>query len=81
MLGRLDVWGLALMRFIFDPVFYFYMFWIPKYLAPGARRSRSSRSGDLAWIPFLALGISNALGGWVSDRLIRRRSPPARPAN
>ena len=31
--------------------------------------------GDLAWIPFLALGISNALGGWASDRLIRSGLP------
>lgn len=68
--GRLDVWGLALMRFLFDPVFYFYMFWIPKYLA--AERGLSlERIGALSWIPFLALGVSNVIGGWASDRLTR----------
>ena len=30
---RLDFWGLATVRLIVDPVFYFYMFWIPKYLS------------------------------------------------
>lgn len=71
LLRRLDVWGLAVMRFIFDPVFYFYMFWIPKYLS--AERGVSQQQiGELTWIPFLALGISNALGGWASDGLIRR---------
>jgi ACS family hexuronate transporter-like MFS transporter len=71
---RGDVWGLALMRFIFDPVFYFYMFWIPKYLHH-ERGVSQQQIGDLVWIPFLALGISNAAGGWVSDRLIQRGLP------
>lgn len=30
------------------------------------------RIGDLFWIPFLALGISNIFGGWISDKLIQR---------
>jgi ACS family hexuronate transporter-like MFS transporter len=69
LLSRLDVWGLSLMRFLFDPVFYFYMLWIPKYLAQ-ERELSLAEIGRLTWIPFLALGISNILGGWVSDRLI-----------
>src|SRR5690606_18401306 len=28
------------------------------------------RVGELFWIPFLALGLSNILGGWFSDKLI-----------
>lgn len=59
-----------LMRFLLDPVFYFIMFWIPKYL--NEQRSVSfDEIGHLLWIPFLALGVSNMLGGWISDRLIR----------
>ena len=77
--GRLaparDVWALALVRFIVDPVFYFYMFWIPKYLVE-VRGVSLQRAGEVAWIPFLALGISNVAGGWVSDQLIRRGANP-----
>ncbi len=69
LLRRRDVWGLALIRFLVDPVFYFYMFWIPKYLAQERGLSLDA-IGRLTWIPFLALGISNILGGWLSDRLI-----------
>lgn len=72
--GRLDVWGLGLMRFLVDPVFYFYMFWIPKYLH-AERGLALDRIGDLAWIPYLALGISNVAGGWASDLLIRAGLP------
>jgi ACS family hexuronate transporter-like MFS transporter len=74
LLGRRDVWGLSLMRFLFDPVFYFYMFWIPKYLAQ-ERGLSLEEIGRLTWIPFLALGVSNILGGWVSDRLISAGLP------
>jgi ACS family hexuronate transporter-like MFS transporter len=61
--------GLALARFLFDPVFYFYMFWIPKYL--NTERGLSLETiGALTWIPFFALGVSNILGGFVSDKLL-----------
>jgi ACS family hexuronate transporter-like MFS transporter len=74
LLGRGDVWGLALIRFIVDPVFYFYMFWIPKYLNT-ERGVSLEQIGELTWIPFLALGFSNVAGGWASDRMIRRGLP------
>ena len=64
-----QVWGLVGSRFLFDPVFYFYMFWIPQYLSQ-ERGASLERIGQLAWIPFLTLGISSIIGGWVSDRLV-----------
>lgn len=69
LLGRREVWGMAAMRFIFDPVFYFYMFWIPKYLNQ-ERGLSLDQIGRLTWIPFLALGVSNIVGGALSDTLI-----------
>ena len=66
-----DVWVFIAMRFMLDPIFYFYMFWIPKYLNE-ARGADLARIGDLFWIPFLALGISNMLGGWVSDKILKK---------
>lgn len=57
-------------RFLLDPVFYFIMFWIPKYLNE-QRNVSFDEIGKLLWIPFLALGLSNILGGWISDRLTK----------
>ncbi|MEI7731034.1 MAG: MFS transporter [Verrucomicrobiota bacterium] len=74
LMRRLDFWGLAAVRFIVDPVFYFYMFWIPKYLSQ-ERGASQEQIGELSWIPFLALGISNVAGGWGSDALVRRGWP------
>ena len=64
-----EAWGLILIRFLLDPVFYFIMFWVPKYLSE-VRDVSFERIGELFWIPFLALGISNMLGGWASDKLV-----------
>lgn len=55
-------------RFILDPIFYFYMFWIPKYLNE-IQNFTIDQIGNRLWIPFLALGIANMLGGWISDRI------------
>jgi MFS transporter, ACS family, hexuronate transporter len=63
-------WVFILMRFLLDPVMYFMMFWIPKYLSE-VRAVPFKEIGQLFWVPFLALGISNILGGYLSDRLVR----------
>ena len=64
------VWGLMIARFLLDPVFYLYMFWIPQYLSQ-ARAATIQDIGKLVWIPFLTLDVANLLGGWVSDRLVK----------
>jgi MFS transporter, ACS family, hexuronate transporter len=69
LLRRPEVWGLVSSRFLFDPVFYFYMFWIPQYLSQ-ERGASLQRIGELTWIPFLTLGVSSVIGGWASDKLV-----------
>jgi ACS family hexuronate transporter-like MFS transporter len=59
-----------LIRFLLDPVIYFIMFWVPKYLNT-ERNVSFEQIGNLFWIPFLALGISNIIGGWLSDKLVK----------
>lgn len=70
-------WRVLLARFCFDPVFYFYMFWIPQYLAR-ARGFSLEQIGTFYWIPFLALGLSNIASGHLGDFLIRRGWPVRR---
>jgi ACS family hexuronate transporter-like MFS transporter len=74
-LSTRQAWVLIIIRFLLDPVFYFFMFWIPKYLN-SERGVSFERVGELLWIPFFALGVSNMFGGWVSDKLIRSGVTP-----
>ena len=64
------LWRFLVARFLFDPVFYFYMFWIPQYLAR-ERGFSLDQIGKYYWIPFLALGLSNIASGYLGDFLIR----------
>jgi ACS family hexuronate transporter-like MFS transporter len=45
------------------------MFWIPQYLSQ-VRGASLQKIGQLSWIPFLTLGVSSVIGGWVSDQLV-----------
>lgn len=63
-------WVFLAIRFLLDPVFYFIMFWIPKYLNE-ERNVSFDEIGHLLWIPFLALGLSNMIGGYFSDKLLK----------
>ncbi|MCE6991983.1 MFS transporter [Dyadobacter sp. CY323] len=65
-----ETWVFILMRFLLDPVMYFMMFWIPKYLSE-VRGVAYQEIGNLFWVPFLALGVSNVLGGFISDKLVK----------
>jgi ACS family hexuronate transporter-like MFS transporter len=72
-----SVWGLAIARLIADPVWYFYLFWFPKYLTD-ERGMSLTRVASLAWIVYLAADIGSVGGGLLSGRLIRAGIAPAR---
>jgi len=71
------VWSLAAARLIADPVWYFYLFWFPKYLAD-ARGMTLLAIAQLAWVVYLASDIGSIGGGWFSGWLIRHGGAPAR---
>lgn len=66
-----ETWGCVLARALTDPVTYFLVFWIPKYLQE-QRGFTVADLGMLGWIPFVALGIGNIAGGAIPNILIRR---------
>ncbi len=68
-----EVWGLMLARFIGDGVFYFFVFWLPKYLTD-VRGFEIKEIGMFAWMPFLAADVGSLFGGWLCGFLIKRGS-------
>ncbi len=67
-----ETWGLVLAKFLSDAAWYFYLFWLPKYLYD-ARSFDVKAVGYFAWIPNAAAGIGCLLGGWFSSYLVQRR--------
>ena len=70
LLGFRQVWGLVLAKFLSDAGWYFYLFWLPKYLYD-VRGFDTKKVGTYAWIPYAAAGLGCLAGGWLSSRLIR----------
>jgi len=70
-----QIWGLLVARFIADPPWQFYMFWLPEYLSR-VRGMGLADIGMIAWMPFLSGAIGGVVGGWGSDHLIRTGRTP-----
>ncbi len=66
-----NVWGTVLGRALTDPIWWFYVFWLPQYLSD-ARGFSLKRIAIFGWIPFVAADIGNFTGGFISSYCIRR---------
>ena len=66
-----QVSGLVFAKFLSDAAWYFYIFWLPKYLYD-VHHFNTKEVGYFAWIPYAAAGVGSLLGGWFSSRLIQR---------
>ena len=66
-----QVSGLVFAKFLSDAAWYFYIFWLPKYLYD-VHHFDTKQVGYFAWIPYAAAGLGSLLGGWFSSRLIQR---------
>jgi ACS family hexuronate transporter-like MFS transporter len=64
-----ETWGIVAVKFLTDAAWYFYIFWLPKYLL-AARGFDIKGIGSVAWIPFAAAGVGCLLGGGLSSWLI-----------
>ena len=69
-----QTWAVVLGRFITDPIWWLYVFWLPSYFQD-ARGFSLAQIGWSAWFPFLCAGIGALSGGWASGHLIGRGWP------
>ncbi len=70
-----QTWALFLARVLADPVWWFYLFWLPKYLSD-ERGFSIVAIGLTSWVPFLTADLGAIAGGWFSGRLISRGMAP-----
>jgi ACS family hexuronate transporter-like MFS transporter len=70
LLPRRETWAFVLGKFLTDPVWWFYLFWLPKYL----QEKFSLGLMQIVWptlIVYNAASIGSVGGGWLSSRLIK----------
>jgi MFS transporter, ACS family, hexuronate transporter len=65
-----ETWGLVTAKLLSDAAWYFYLFWLPKYLYD-ARGFDIKAVGTFAWMPSAAAGVGCLLGGSFSSQLLR----------
>jgi ACS family hexuronate transporter-like MFS transporter len=66
-----QTWAVVVGRFITDPIWWLYIFWLPSYFQE-ARGFSLQQVGLSAWAPFLCAGFGAIGGGWASGFLIQR---------
>jgi MFS transporter, ACS family, hexuronate transporter len=63
--------GLVAARFITDPVWWFYLFWVPKFL-DSQHGIGLSQIGLPLVVIYVAADVGSVFGGWLSGYLLRR---------
>lgn len=71
LLRQRNFWALALARFLSEPAWQTFSFWIPLYLAR-ERGMDLKAIAAFAWLPFLASDAGGILGGYLSPFLMKR---------
>ena len=71
LLPHRQTWGFAAAKFLTDPIWWFYLFWVPSFLHSKHGLTLTQLSGPLVVIYMMADGGSIA-GGWLSSRLLKR---------
>jgi MFS transporter, ACS family, hexuronate transporter len=66
-----QAWPFMLGKFLTDPVWWFYLFWLPSYLKD---QRGLTLEGTLIFviIPYIAADVGSVAGGWMSSTLIKR---------
>jgi ACS family hexuronate transporter-like MFS transporter len=68
-----QTWAFAVGKFLIDPIWWFYLFWIPDFLQRTQHLRLMQASLPLATIYALAT-VGSVYGGWISSTMMKRGS-------
>jgi MFS transporter, ACS family, aldohexuronate transporter len=71
LLSHPEVWAVVGAKFLSDAAWYFYMFWLPKFLME-MFNLKFSAATSVGWIPYAASGVGSLVGGAFSSWLLQR---------
>jgi ACS family hexuronate transporter-like MFS transporter len=71
LLRHRETWAVVGAKFLSDGAWYFYLFWLPKYLFDAFQLDIKT-AGSIGWIPYAASGIGCLAGGGLSSWLLKR---------
>lgn len=71
LLAYRETWAILIARFLTDPVWWFYLYWVPKFLY-SHHQLTLDRIGLPLVVIYLAADGGSIFGGWLSSALIKR---------
>src|SRR5215510_3061338 len=71
LLSHPETWAIIGAKFLSDGAWYFYIFWLPKFLMETFQIKFSAATG-IGWIPYAASGVGSLVGGGFSSWLLGR---------
>jgi ACS family hexuronate transporter-like MFS transporter len=71
LLRQRQAWPFLIGKLLTDPVWWFFLFWMPSYLHDIRHWSLMASATSLL-IPYTAASVGSIFGGWFSSRLIKR---------
>lgn len=71
LISRRETWAFALGKFLTDPIWWFYLTWLPKFLHKAYGLDLSKLGPPLVCI-YVAADLGSIGGGWLSSALIKR---------
>ena len=71
LLRHRETWAIVGAKFLSDGAWYFYLFWLPKYLFDAFQLDIKT-AGSVGWIPYAASGVGCLVGGGFSSWLLAR---------
>jgi ACS family hexuronate transporter-like MFS transporter len=69
-LPRKETWAFAIGKFLTDPIWWFYLFWLPRYLQTTFGLSLSENRLPLV-VVYSVSTVGSIGGGWISSSLLR----------
>jgi len=66
-----ETWAFAIGKFITDPVWWFYLFWLPRYLQSTYGLSLAASRLPVA-IVYAISAVGSIAGGWISSTLLKQ---------
>jgi ACS family hexuronate transporter-like MFS transporter len=70
LVGLRQTWAFSIAKLMTDPVWWFYLYWLPKFLNEKHGLSLSKLGPPLITI-YLVADVGSMAGGWLSSRLIK----------
>jgi MFS transporter, ACS family, hexuronate transporter len=74
-LPRREAWAFAIGKFLTDPIWWFYLFWLPRYLQTRFHLDLSASRAPVVAVYVISV-VGSVYGGWLPAFLLKRGATP-----